>query len=310
MLKNKTLTYVTRWASRFAARVPGSQTGKTVLSVILPLMALPLSLHGGSLVITFDDLPLGNPGVDGSEAYGDPPEYYFNGSGKADPTAPIQSGEAALANNYNSQWGSWSGWAYSNTTDTTTPGFQNQYSNITGSGRNSEAFGIFYPNSGGGNAIDFASALDLSDHRGMYITNTTYAYSSMRDGDQFAKAFGGPDGNDPDYLLVRATGLLAGEVTGTSEFYLGDYRFDKNELDYLVDSWEFWNLQSLGTIDGIRFTFEGSDTGQFLNTPSYFAMDDFGAQIPEPRAGALLLLGVLAGCIRRSRRSRRWARSA
>jgi hypothetical protein len=302
MLKNKTLTFVTRWASRFPARVPGFTPGKTVLAAALPLMALPLTLHAGSVVISFDDLPLGNPGTDGSETYGDPPQYYFNGSGKADPTAPIQSGDAALTNNYNSQYGSWSGWAYSNTTDTTTRGWTNQYSNITGSGMDSATFGIYYSTPGSGKDIDFASALDLSDDRGMYITNTTWAYYSMFEGDAFAKKFGGQSGDDADYFLVRATGLLDGEITGTSEFYLGDYRFANNGLDYVVDDWRFWNLQALGTIDGIRFSFEGSDVGDFgLNTPTYFAMDDFGAQIPEPRAGALLLLALAAFSVRRAR---------
>jgi hypothetical protein len=38
--------------------------------------------------------------------------------------------------------------------------------------------------------------------QGVYVTNTTYAYNSMRDGDMFAKKFGGPTGNDPDWYKL------------------------------------------------------------------------------------------------------------
>jgi hypothetical protein len=313
MLKNRTLTFVTRWASLIGSRgfflhrphAAGSRHSASLFArrtraLLLPALFLPLTLQAGSLVITFDDLPLGNPSSDGSREYGsDPVEYYFNGSGKADASAPISSGQALLTNIYNAQYDSYTGWAYSNTTDSGTPGFGNQYSAITGSGHNSAAYGIFYDTFGQGNDIDFTSPLDLSDGGGMFITNTAYTYYAMRDGDAFSKQFGGESGNDPDYFLVRATGVRDGEITGTSEFFLGDYRTQDNTL---VSEWAWWNLEELGVIDGIQFTFEGTDEGQFgLNTPVYLAMDDFRGQIiPEPRVGALLLLG-LAWLLRRSR---------
>ena len=60
----------------------------------------------------------------------------------------------------------------------------------------------------------------------LMVTNTTYAALSMRDGDSFAKKFGGPSGNDPDYFRLTITGKDSGGSTiGSVEFYLADYRF-------------------------------------------------------------------------------------
>src|SRR5438874_4964536 len=53
------------------------------------------------------------------------PESYYNG---ADGAGGFVSGGAFFNNKYNAQYGVWSGWAYSNQTDVTTPGFMNQYS--------------------------------------------------------------------------------------------------------------------------------------------------------------------------------------
>ena len=59
---------------------------------------------------------------------------------------------------------------------------------------------------------------------GMYVTNGTYAYLSMLNGDAYAKKFGGVSGNDPDWfkLTIRKwyNGILANDSV---TFYLADY---------------------------------------------------------------------------------------
>ena len=59
-------------------------------------------------------------------------DSFLNGS---DLLGGFMSDNIFLKNDYNVDWGSWSGWALSNKTDTLTPGFVNQYSSYGGSGR-------------------------------------------------------------------------------------------------------------------------------------------------------------------------------
>ncbi len=101
------------------------------------------------------------------------------------------------------------------------------------------------------------------------VCNTAYTYYSMLYGDSFAKKF-----QEGDYLKLIAHGIKAtGEVT-TTEFYLANCTGPEDT--WFVTSWTDWNLISLGEIDGLYFTMESSDTGQFgINTPTYFALDDF-----------------------------------
>lgn len=224
------------------------------------------------------------------------PESQMNGAlqGGAD----FVSRGVTFENDYFS-WGGFAGFAVSNRTDTTTPGFGNQYSTIAGGGAGgSESYGVFY-----------ASSLNIvlpspSALVGAQITNTTYAGLSMLNGDPFAKQFGGTTGLDPDYFRLIIEGLDAsGASTGTVEFMLADYTAPGTADDYVVDDWTFVDLSSLGVVSRLAFAFESSDVHpEFgINTPTYFAIDDL-TTVPEPGTALLLGLGlaVLAG--RRSRR--------
>jgi hypothetical protein len=170
-------------------------------------------------------------------------------------------------------WGS--GFAYSNTTDSITSGFLNMYSSKAGSGHESSVNyavnyddGYFLPGQMNG-TYNF----ELQE---VYITNNTFAFNSMRDGDDYAKKFGGVSGNDPDFFSVSFNGFLSGQSVGTPVvFYLADFRFNDNTLDYIVRNWTRVDLSALGTVDSVTFHFESSDIGDFgINTPLYFCMDD------------------------------------
>ena len=56
----------------------------------------------------------------------------------------------------------------------------------------------------------------------MLVTNTTFAFLSMQNGDEFAKQFGGDDGNDPDFFKVTFRGFdeenTQGNITGEVDF--------------------------------------------------------------------------------------------
>jgi hypothetical protein len=73
------------------------------------------------------------------------------------------------------------------------------------------------------------------------------------------------------------------------EFFLADYRFADNGLDYIVDSWEYVELASLGVVKSLEFGLSSSDAGALgMNTPGYFALDTV---VPEPGSVLLLVLG-------------------
>lgn len=205
---------------------------------------------------------------------------YWNGS---DLTGGFESGNGYFPNEYDTEWEFWDkGFAYSNMKDTETPGTENIYSTFAGEGYDgSDNFGL----GKGGSVLHLTGDAQGNEVAGFYVTNTTYAAISMRDGDQFAKQFGSPydangeeDGTDgKDWFLLTVTGYLNGEETTEEvEFYLADYRSDNEEDHYILDTWEWVDLTPLGNVDSIEFSLTSSDVGDWgMNTPSFFAMDNF-----------------------------------
>ncbi|MFG0253832.1 MAG: DUF4465 domain-containing protein, partial [Rhodopirellula sp. JB053] len=184
------------------------------------------------------------------------------------------SGPVSLNNSFSNSFGFdfWSGFSISRGTDTTTPGFGNQYSAITGSGANgSTTYAVAYAGSPALISRDGDQPFESLE-----ITNTTYAALSMRDGDAFAKKFGGETGDDADFLLLTIDGLDGdGNSIGEVEFYLADYRFDDNTLDYIVNEWTTVDVSSIGDADVLSMSLSSSDNGSFgMNTPAYFAVDN------------------------------------
>jgi len=120
------------------------------------------------------------------------------------------------------------------------------------------------------------------------------------------KKFGGATGDDPDWFLLTITGKDSSDaVTGTVDFYLADYRFDDNSLDYIVDEWTWVDLTSLGGATKLEFDLDSSDVGTWgMNTPAYFAMDDLHS-VPEPSTLAIFMGGgLVVGAISFLRRRR------
>jgi hypothetical protein len=229
----------------------------TSLPTSVPPETLLLT-HVGRTVIDFEDLTLS-------------PNSFYNGSDNA---GGFTSRGAFFPNSYNSTYQSWSGWSYSNTTDTTTPGFTNQYSAITGSGFDgpNSNYAVAFTFNPGDAYINLPTGTTPKSIR---ITNTTYAVQSMLNGDQFAKKFGGVSGNDPDFFLLTITGLNdANQVIGTVNFYLADYRFTNNSQDYILTKWRRINLSGLSGATKLSFSLTSSDNGPYgMNTPAYFAAD-------------------------------------
>ena len=86
---------------------------------------------------------------------------------------------------------------------------------------------------------------------------------------------------------MTATGKNAnGQTIGELDFYLADYRFDNPEDDYVLNTWEWFDLSPLGDVASISFSLSSSrGSGYNMITPAYFCMDNFnggGAAPDEP----------------------------
>ncbi|XZF15331.1 DUF4465 domain-containing protein [Chitinophagaceae bacterium MMS25-I14] len=172
--------------------------------------------------------------------------------------------------------GLWSnGFAYSSRRDSSTSGYTNMYGAKAYTGYNgSDKYVVA---NGSGNKVFLLPAAQGKSVSGFYVTNSTYAYNSMRDGDFFAKKFGGATGNDADWFKLTVFGYLNGAKKADSvTFYLADFRDTNNATDYIVKDWRWVNLLPLGHVDSLQFKLSSTDNGQYgMNTPAYFCMDNF-----------------------------------
>lgn len=176
-------------------------------------------------------------------------------------------------------YGTWSFFGYSNETATTYAGLDDQFRNVIGSGVDgSENYGIAY-------AATMMGYTDvtLPNHAagavvpGFYITNTAYVKNSLENGDSFSKKF-----EKGDWFKLTVTGYNGETETGTVDYYLADFRSDNEAEHYIVSEWEWMDLSSLGAVTKMRFSMNSTDVGDWgMNTPAYFAFDNFGAEAPE-----------------------------
>ena len=211
--------------------------------------------------ITFEEIQLNEDTIwNGSDQSGgfSTENYFFPNTYLEDP-------------NYGGFWSS--GWAVSGTRDSGTSGFTNLYSAKPGSGFDqSMQYAVGQQNA----LIHLGNNPGNIVFGGFYITNGTYAHNSMRDGDGFAKKFGGETGDDPDFFKLTIQAYTQGELTTDSvEFYLADYRFEDNSQDYIVDSWEYVDVSGLMAMDSLVFSLSSSDVGDYgINTPLFFCLDN------------------------------------
>jgi hypothetical protein len=217
--------------------------------------------------ITFEEIELG-------------PDGFWNGSGGE---GGFTSGNAFFRNSFSVDQGTgfeyWSGFAVSNHTDKTTPGLDNQYSSISGGGEQSDKYAVLYSY-----ALDTIKFDIPQKIKNISISNSTYAYLSMKNGDNFAKKFGGLTGDDPDYfcLVFKAVDHNGTVYSFSDSLFLADYRFPDNSNDYIFDSWINADFSSIGFIKYLIFKFDSSDkTGEFINTPTYICIDNIVGEMME-----------------------------
>lgn len=213
-------------------------------------------------LIDFEELDTGSSG-------------FWNGS---DGAGGFYSGNAYFINLFNNEYQSWSGFSYSNHSDTELGDYTNPYSSITGTGAElSEKYATFYY-SGKADTVVFTVAEKISN---ISVCNSTYAYKVMESGNQFSTKFGGEDGTDPDWFILKITALDNSLVgIGSIEIYLADFRSDNSEQDYISNAWTDIDLSELGFISALVFEMSSSDTGDWgMNTPAYACIDNIEGEL-------------------------------
>ncbi len=233
-----------------------------ILILFIGAFMATMKLSVAQTISTFDALPLEQ-------------DTFWNGSDMPMGTF-FEDGNGAFPNYYSPEFGGYwgGGWAYSNMRDSTTAGADNLYSAITAIGFDSSpnyAVGTFNP------VINLSTAAIGKVPGGFYVTNATISALSMKEGDFFAKKFGGDSGNDPDWFKITVRSYYQGALTQDSvEFYLADFRFENNDADYILKTWEWVDLTLLDNTDSLHIFMSSSDTGDFgMNTPAYLCIDHF-----------------------------------
>lgn len=231
-----------------------------------------VSVSGVEVVITvgsatFDDVTLGAGG------------YWQGEEGENE----MFSGGWMFYNYYMPDYSFWGGFTASNHTDLSLSGLAAQYTAASGCGYDSSSqYGVAY-------VMGVQCEVHAADNQahtvtGCYVTNNLWAYQNIHDGDATATPFGGATGNDPDWFKLTATGKDAnGNTIGTAEFYLADYRFTNNEEDYVLNTWEWFDLSTLGAVNTISFDLSSSKNNNYgMITPAYFCIENFNGEAPTP----------------------------
>ncbi len=194
-------------------------------------------------------------------------DSYWNGfSGKSS----FVSGSYKFDNGNIPEYKFWYDFGYSNQTSTSFSGLADQFHSAVGCGfSGSENYVVAYPQGG---YITVLNKEEGDSIRGFYISNNAYAVNSITKGDGFSKAF-----VKGDWFKVTITGFdAANNAIGSVDYYLADYRSDLEADHYYLDTWQWVDLRSLGTVKKLRFKMSGSDSGEHgLNTPAYFCLDNF-----------------------------------
>ena len=231
-----------------------------------------VSVSGNEVTVTvgtasFDDVTLGSNG------------YWTGEEGENE----MFSGGWIFTNYYSQDYSFWGGFTASNHTDLTQTGMGAQYTAVTAGGYDgSTQYGVAYTM--GAQTDVYASDGSTNIITGCYVTNNLWAYQNIIEGDYSSTPFGGTTGNDPDWFKLTATGKnAAGQTVGTLDFYLADYRFANNDEDYVIDTWEWFDLSSLGAVHTISFSLSSTKSNAYgMLTPAYFCIDDFNGEAPTP----------------------------
>ncbi len=170
---------------------------------------------------------------------------------------------------YYGDYGFGGSFTYTNKTDITTAGYGN-ISAITGKGK----YGSIYMTSKSDEYTPGKITNNIPgeyEFKGMWITNSVYAYLAIKDGNDGYK--GETKFESDDWFLLTVNGHNKnGSIIGEVLFYLADYR---NGKDKIVSDWEWLDLSPVSTAQYLTFTLSSTDNDKEvgMNTPGYFCLD-------------------------------------
>ena len=215
-------------------------------------------VRGKAVAATFENLYLD------SESYND---------GETLPNSFV-SGTYLFKNTCQPEWNYWYGFAYSNRTSTLFESIKpDQFNAAAGSGfGNSENYVVCYPQDLG---IEVLNKTYGDSIRGFYVTNNAWVVDAILNGDGYT----GEGFHKGDYLRLTVKGTDAYGTENSLDFFLADYRAEKEEDRYYLDTWQWVDLRALGEVSEITFTM-GSTRGNLygMTTPQYFCMDNFNGE--------------------------------
>ena len=158
-----------------------------------------------------------------------------------------------------------SAFVVTNETSTAFKDYNDAWRSVSGGAYDGNNYAVWNANYYGADTVTF----DARIVPGFFVNNTAYAVSSMNNGDEFAKYF-----QKDDYFVLECVGLRNKAEVGSVTVDMA------RDGEYIAD-WTYVDLSTLGEIDGITFRMDGNDKSWgYLNTPAYFAMDNFGAEMP------------------------------
>ena len=258
-----------RFTSKTTGRAPNfTAIQQSAVFGRVPALELPVGVPvAAPAIATFEDITDITEPVDGHMSVGtedDDDREFFT------------SGDYAFASGCMSDFDYWYWFGYASRTETQFETLDDQWNNVVGGGYDGSAtYGVaFAAEFNGPCYVELLTEPAVVP--GFYVTNSSYAYTSMMNGDGYAKKF-----EKGDWFLLTITGYdAANKVTGTKEYYLADLR-DKATA-YIINDWRYVDLSCLGTVAKIGFALSSSDGGDWnMNTPGYFCFDNFGAEGEE-----------------------------
>jgi hypothetical protein len=203
-------------------------------------------------------------------------------------STPFQTSNAVFPYEWDTTYNYWAGgFSYTNKYDSANGSYTNLHGVRALKGYNNSNVYAVGQDKG---IIKLKAPFNSAD--GFYITNTTYAFKTIKDGNAFARKFGDTTGTGsgttiaqgsyPDWFKITVKAYFNGAMKNDSvEFYLADYRFTNNLQDYVVDTWQWVNTTALGQVDSIQFFMYSSDVGTFgINTPLFFGIDNLTTSNP------------------------------
>ena len=202
-----------------------------------------------------------------------PDTGFWNGADVSNYDGSFGDEFLTFPNNYNSDWDSWSEFAFSSWNDTITGGLSNQWSAFADSIFSDTTFGLAYISTDWNDAsyptipieIYFTNPVEIQSLR---ITNSTFTALAIKNGSYPATPF-----ETGDYYKIFIYAIFENESIDTVEVLLSDYSNINDTV--VIDEWLEVDLSSFDTITSLRFDAYSTDIGSYgINTPLYFCLDD------------------------------------